>query len=403
MRKFVLFAVLGVVMVAGQIHADTTRAISLGSPIALVDDTFHINTFASRLQNFPSAVFFGVSGATGNVVAFPGVALRLSDAFAFMYIYDEPEGYFGGTVPTALTINTLVAPGTIMNSPLNLWYALKMGTMQLGVFYRMGYFYVDSETFNTNNNTITAKSIASIILHTISPSLTILSEDKSFGFDFAVNLGIQSLDEVIKNAGATNIVSAPALRVLGITAQLTMQLSTEFRLALRLNASHQNNNYVDYNVNAGSNTTNANFLQHVNTVGLTAGFKYQIIPALALYFDLIGQLGQTYNGGSISDSWTLPPSNNLGAEWVVDAWAFRMGVNSRYIVTTTSTIIDGRISGKAYSSSLTHTPYIGIGYKALPWAINFVIDPQIFTKTILVVSSAASYSPIVRFQLNYVW
>ncbi|NPV00089.1 MAG: hypothetical protein HPY53_01790 [Brevinematales bacterium] len=403
MRKFLLFAVLGLVLVAGQVHADGTRALSIGSPIALVDDTSFINTFPSRLQSFPSAVFFGAMSST-IVTMFPGIALRLSDAFAMMYIYDQPDGLYGGTIPAALNARTGVALGTAMHSPLNLWYGMKMGGLQIGIFYRLSYYSTTSaEGFNTNTGVVDAKDYGTYYLHTITPGLTIMMDDKGSALDLAVNVGLQSLNNMAENAGTTNIVYAPGIKLLGATAQLTMQLVPEFRLAFRLNASHQNNNYVDYNVLAGSNTTNANILNHVNTIGLTAGFKYQIIPALGIYFDLIGQLSQTYNGATIADTLTLPPSNNFGAEWVIDAWAFRVGMNTRYSLTTVSTIVDGRISGKTYANAISYTPYLGIGYKALPWAINFIIDPQIFTKTILIISSAASYTPIVRFQLNYVF
>ncbi|OHD56088.1 MAG: hypothetical protein A2Y33_01430 [Spirochaetes bacterium GWF1_51_8] len=405
MKKVLLLLVLGfVVLATGEVFADTVRALSIGAPIALVDDTFIINSFSSRLVNFPSSVFFGVSGATGNVTMFPGIALRLSDSFSLMYIYDQPDGSFGTVIPAALVIRTGLVGNEILHSPLNLWAGLKMGGMSLGVFYRLSYYDVTStEGLNTNTAIVNDKDYGSYYVHTLSPSLTFMLDDKASAFDIAVNIGLQSLNNFEEDPAATNIVSVPGIRNIGVVAQLTMQMSPEFRLAFRLNANNQNNSFDDYTVLSGSNTTNSKLLQHINTLGLTVGLKYQIVPAIAVYFDLIGQLSQTYNGATISDTLTLPPSNNFGAEWIIDAWAFRVGMNTRYMLTTVNTIVDGRISAKSYSSSISYSPFLGIGYKALPWAINFIIDAQIFTKTVAMINTGAGFSPIVRFQLNYVF
>jgi hypothetical protein len=409
-KKTLFVALIAALVLFGlnAVYSDGTSYGSLGNPITYVEDTGILNTFPSRLQNFPSAVWITVRTNANEDMFVPGAVVKVNDFFALLYMYDI-NANLTGTVPAIL--------GDLY-SPINLMYGAKMGRILLGLTYNMSYASESDVTTLENGNK--DEDITTYYKHRFTPSVTLLLGE-SASLDLSANIGLHFLDAYERSVSANGnidwdmlITPASLMNELGGAIQFNTDISPAFRASIRVFGSTMN---LGYSItNAG--VPEMQVVDYRNNIGVRAGVRYIPVEFITLFADLYGSFGEIFqeelvDGNQVSGSFSnvvtycVIPSSVLGAQAHAVTkggarWVFRFGMIAEYTVSE-NRVPAGNDINVVTTTGSSYTPIIGLGFVKRPWVINVQVAPALLNDTIAVLSTAANTPPIARITVNYIF
>ncbi len=413
MKKLLFGLSLGIVLLGSSVNlfADGVSAGTIGNPITIVEDTSILGAFPSRMQTVgmgKSALYVGVSGGA---IGFGGFDIKFSPLLDLCYTYRGPSV----AIPLMLRQNAaLFSSSPLLHNPAAIIWAAKLGPLQVGVSYGYMNIFTNAITYETNG-VMTAEDRANYQRHSFLPSLTLLLGD-TMSFDASVNIIMQLMENYnIAPLAVSRWFPRSMFATLGANAQLTINFSSKFRAAVRVNISHSDTGYYRFDYTPTTSSSNE-YVGFSDSYGGTLGLQYKPIEAITLYLSFPWSVAQNNTvalhalpAGNLNTAntttYTLPPSTVVGMEVKAGNWRFR-GYGSmtltKVINQTYSPLYDYAINGTT-TTGFSYGAGLGIGWVKLPWAINASFNPDLLNSTANLVSGQTIADPILSIQVNYLF